>query len=72
MYKDSREQLDKLKARTNLPLTFDKTINGWQLTIEIEKGGERNISRIKTSNKYFFRMLEAMNNLLDEIDRSSK
>lgn len=69
MFKDSRLELDKLKNKTGLPLSYDKTINGWQLVLLLDKGGEADISRIKTTNKYFFRMLESMNNLFDELDR---
>jgi hypothetical protein len=70
MNKDSAEQLEKLKQRTGLPLSYDKTINGWQLVSILESGGKHDISRIKVSNKYFFRMLEAMNELLDLVEKN--
>jgi hypothetical protein len=71
MNKYTRQELDDLIKITGLPLTYDKTINGWQLTIKRESG-EGDISHIKVTDKYFYMMLRAMNNLIKEINRNGK
>ena len=69
MNKFTRSELDRLIEKTGLPLSYDKTINGWQLVTIVEHGGEHDISEQKVSNKYFYIMLRAMNNLIDEINK---